>query len=217
MSPITLHQRTNGEFQALAGINVEKTFSFSWSVDLNTSSIEASPDWSFRVLPSGAIWNGTGGQEIFSSQFTILESPKTSTTSSTSSATSTATTSNSTTATSEPTTISTPSNDGNGLSSGAKAGVGVGVAVGAVVLVALLMFFWRKVMARRQRTRGIHEAPDGSVYISPDHRKSRQLAQLRQPPMDEDYLSRPTLAKVPSEIDAGADGQRNPLELDGTR
>jgi hypothetical protein len=134
-------------------------------------------------------------------------------------------TSNSTTATSQPTSTSPQSKDDNGLSPGAKAGAGVGAAVGAVVFMALLIFLWRKAWKHRQRTRGIHGAPDEGVYMSPDQHGSDGPANAWQPAMYENFTSRPALAKAPSELptagpsemDAGADGQRGPIELDGTR
>ncbi|KAL3439926.1 major facilitator superfamily domain-containing protein [Aspergillus insuetus] len=49
---------------AYGGIDVTSTFPYPWTVKLTEAIVNASPDWSFRFLPSGAIWNGTGGQEI---------------------------------------------------------------------------------------------------------------------------------------------------------
>ncbi|KAJ0421424.1 hypothetical protein BJY00DRAFT_323212 [Aspergillus carlsbadensis] len=131
-----------------AGIDVTSTFSYSWTVNLTESIINASPDWSFRFLPSGAIWNGTGGQEISSAQFSVVVPPESSTTTSSTTTTTTSTststsTSTTTTATSTPT--PTPESDADAaLSTGAKAGIGIGAAAGAILLIALLLFIWRR-------------------------------------------------------------------------
>ncbi|KAL3439948.1 hypothetical protein BJX65DRAFT_315259 [Aspergillus insuetus] len=121
-------------------------------------------------------------------------------------------TSNSTTATSQPTNTSPLSKDDNRLSPGAKAGAGVGAAVGAIAFMALLIFFWGKAWKHRQRTRGIHEAPDGSVYMSSDQHGSHRPANAWQPATYEDSSSLPALAKAPSELPTPG-----PSEMDGTR
>ncbi|KAL2847779.1 hypothetical protein BJY01DRAFT_246680 [Aspergillus pseudoustus] len=136
--------------QIAAGVNVSSTFSYSWDVKLNESIVNASPDWSFRFLPSGAIWNGTGGQEISSAQFSMILPPEsssttmtTTTTTSTSTSTSSTTTS---TATSSPTPSPTPDHDSDGgLSAGAKAGIGIGAAAAGILIIALIIFFVRRI------------------------------------------------------------------------
>ncbi|KAL3455905.1 hypothetical protein BJX64DRAFT_53579 [Aspergillus heterothallicus] len=128
-----------------AGLNVSSTFSYTWSANLNDSIVNANPDWSFRFLPSGAIWNGTGGQEISSSQFTIVTPDSTTTKSSTTTSTTSTSTSTSSTTTSTPTPTRISNNPSStGLSTGAKAGIGIGAAAAGLLILAALAFFIRR-------------------------------------------------------------------------
>ncbi|KAL4863549.1 hypothetical protein BDV12DRAFT_206392 [Aspergillus spectabilis] len=220
---------TNGVCRGSGGINVQTTLSYSWTVNLNASIIKSSPDWSVRFLPSGSVWNGTGGQEVTSPQFNILAPPQTSSTTSPTSTTTTGTTtasSTSATATSPwPAVTSATANNNNSLSSGAKAGVSVGAAVGGIFIIALFIFFWRKIRAIKSPIPPIQVASDSSIYPAPGHHTSGHYMEVQQVPVGGNYMTEFVAKKNPSELpvadrlemDAGLDGQRRPFELDASR
>ncbi|KAL2855699.1 hypothetical protein BJX68DRAFT_264053 [Aspergillus pseudodeflectus] len=157
-----------------AAIDVTSTFSYSWKVDLTESIVAASPDWSFRFLPSGAVWNGTGGQEISSAQFSVVIPPESTTTTTTSATSTTTTTSTSSTSTAtktpSPTPTPTPLPEGDdALSAGAKAGIGIGAAAGAILLIGLVIFFWRRRKVNKEPIPAYDAASDAKFQPAPGY------------------------------------------------
>jgi hypothetical protein len=152
---------------------VTSTFAYSWKVDLTESIVAASPDWSFRFLPSGAVWNGTGGQEISSAQFSVVVPPEsTTTTTSTTSTTTTTSTSTTSTATKTPSPTPTPTplpESDDGLSTGAKAGIGIGAAAGAILLIGLFIFFWRRRKGNKEPIPAYDAASDAKFQPAPGY------------------------------------------------
>ncbi|KAL3447686.1 hypothetical protein BJX65DRAFT_307747 [Aspergillus insuetus] len=177
-----------------AGIDVTSTFAYSWKVDLTEAIVNASPDWSFRFLPSGAIWNGTGGQEISSAQFSIIVPPESSTTT-TRTSTTTTSTSTTTTATKTPSPTQsptpTPESDG-GLSTGAKAGIGIGAGVGALLLIGLIIFIWRRANQNAEPIPAYDAAGDAKYRPAPGYASLPGHSNLNSPARSMDVHEVPT-------------------------
>ncbi|KAL3483487.1 hypothetical protein BJX62DRAFT_244845 [Aspergillus germanicus] len=177
-----------------AAIDVTSTFAYSWKVDLTEAIVNASPDWSFRFLPSGAIWNGTGGQEISSAQFSIIVPPESSTTTTSTTTTSTSTSTTTTaTKTPSPTPTPTPSPDGDsGLSTGAKAGIGIGVALGALLLIGLIIFLWRRANRNAEAVPAYDAAGDAKYRPAPGYASLPGHSNLNSPARSMDVHEVPT-------------------------
>ncbi|KAL2802639.1 hypothetical protein BJX63DRAFT_104159 [Aspergillus granulosus] len=212
-----------------AGLDINRTMWFNWTINLGNNDVEASSDWTLRFLPANIQW-GDNDQEISSAKFTINPAPEEEEPSSTS------TSSSSPTPTPTPTTLpglptatspgdSGDSNDSDSLSTGAKAGIGVGVGAGGLIIIALAFLLWR-----RLRALPAQKAPGADNAYNDLHHPPPPGAETQQP---EGYLAAASMAKPPpaafvvpsappselhgdaaTEMDAGADGQRAPVELD---
>ncbi|RDW81683.1 uncharacterized protein DSM5745_05240 [Aspergillus mulundensis] len=225
-----------------AGVNVNESTSYEWTINLDDADVEASTEWTFRFLPADVSW-GDNQEEISSAKFNLLpksDSSSSSTTTSTStSTTSTSTaastsTSTSTTTTTSPTadpTSTTPENatdsDGttsesnsnnDGLSTGAKAGIGVGVSAGFIILAALAFLLWRRIRALPNTKATGPEGANGGY-------SQAHQGYFADPAMAKSMHAAPPATVVPmselagdhaGEMDAGVDSQRPPVELDAS-
>ncbi|CEL08365.1 hypothetical protein ASPCAL11516 [Aspergillus calidoustus] len=211
-----------------AGLDVNRTMWFNWTINLDNQDVEESRDWTLRFLPADVQW-GDNDQEISSAKFNINPAPEEDEPSSSSTPLPTSTTA---TVPGTPS-ATTPGDSGNGddsddsLSTGAKAGIGVGAGAGGLIIVALAFLLWR-----RLRALPAHKAPgaDNTAGAYNDlHHPPPPGVETQQP---EGYFAGAGMAKPPAafagppaplselhgdaatEMDAGADGQRVPAELD---
>ncbi|KAL5001639.1 hypothetical protein BDV10DRAFT_147706 [Aspergillus recurvatus] len=216
-----------------AGLNVNESTSYEWTINLDDADVEASTEWTFRFLPADVSW-GDNQEEISSAKFNLLprsNSSSSSTTTSTTTSTSASTSTSTSTTTSPSTPDATPtsenatdgdststSNDSDGLSAGAKAGVGVGVGAGAIILAALAFLLWRRIKALPNAKAAGREGADGGYsqahlgyFVDPSMVKATpEPVSARVVPMSE------LAGDHAGEIDAGVDAQRPPVELDAT-
>ncbi|KAL4902617.1 hypothetical protein BDW74DRAFT_180719 [Aspergillus multicolor] len=219
-----------------AGVNVNESTSYEWTINLDDADVESSTEWTFRFLPADVSW-GDNQEEISSAKFNLLpdsDSSSSSTTTSTSTSTSTTTTSTtSTTTTSSPTadptstapenatdgndTTSESDSDSDGLSTGAKAGIGVGVSAGFIILAALAFLLWRRIKALPNTKATGPEGANGGYsqahqgyFADPAMVKSMHATPATVHPMTE------LAGDHAGEMDAGVDSQRPPVELDAS-
>ncbi|KAL2870049.1 uncharacterized protein BJX67DRAFT_378597 [Aspergillus lucknowensis] len=199
---------------SLAGVNVNTTSSYNWTIGLSNDDVEASTDWTLRFLPADIQW-GVNNQEISSAKFNINPRPPQSSP--------TASPSPSPTATS-------PANPGDeedgGLSTGAKAGIGVGVGAGGLIIIALAFLLWRRLRALPD-----HKTPGAAAAAGyNDLYHPPPPGEIQQYQAQEGFYAPPLVKTPPAppappselhgdaarELDAGTDGQRAPVELDAS-
>ncbi|KAJ0414283.1 hypothetical protein BJY00DRAFT_305710 [Aspergillus carlsbadensis] len=214
-----------------AGLDVNRTMWFNWTINLDNEDIEESSDWTLRFLPADVQW-GDNDQEISSAKFNINPAPEEDedepSSSSTPSPTPTATTLPGTPSATTPGDSGNNNDSDDSLSTGAKAGIGVGAGAGGLIIIALAFLLWR-----RLRALPAHKAPgaDNIAGVYNDlHHPPPPGPEIRQP---EEYFAGAGMVKPPptgfavpstpptelhgdaaAEMDAGADGQRVPAELD---
>ncbi|KAL3438715.1 hypothetical protein BDV09DRAFT_95427 [Aspergillus tetrazonus] len=211
-----------------AGMNVNETTSYEWTINLDDADVEASTQWTFRFLPADVSW-GDNQEEISSARFNLLprsdsSSTTTSTTTSTSTSTSTTTTTTSNpsaTPTTESATdgeSSSTENHNDGLSTGAKAGIGVGVSAGAIILAALAFLLWRRIKALPSTNAVGPEGPNGGYsQVHQGYFADPPMVKAAPEPVSSVVAPMSELAgDHAGEMDAGADARRPPVELDGS-
>lgn len=222
-------------------MDVNKTTSYEWPINLDDSDIEASTEWTFRFLPADASW-GTNDQEISSAKFNLDPRPSTSssaTPSPTPDPTST-TSASSTPAATETNSDDADPDEGNSstLSTGAKAGVGVGVGAGGLIIIALAFLLWKHMRAlKASKAAGPgtvggysninHYPPPSDGYSQGNHIPQGQEGYFAPPMTKTAPLASSVttgsvaLTELPGsenarEMDAGADAQRPPVEMDAS-
>ncbi|KAL3465302.1 hypothetical protein BJX64DRAFT_61717 [Aspergillus heterothallicus] len=210
-----------------AGLDVNRTMWFNWTIKLDNDDVEASSDWTLRFLPADIQW-GENDEEISSAKFNINPAPEEEEPSSTSSPSPTPTTTTPPGSPSSTTPGDSGNNDGSdSLSTGAKAGIGVGVSAGGLIIIALAFLLWR-----RLRALPAHKAPTAATagVYNALHHPPAPGAEAQQPG---GYFAAAPMTKPPpaafaapsappselhgdaaAEMDAGTDGQRAPAELD---
>ncbi|KAL4744191.1 hypothetical protein BDV11DRAFT_4639 [Aspergillus similis] len=213
-----------------AGVNVNESTSFEWTINLDDADVEASTEWTFRFLPADVSW-GDNQEEISSAKFNLLprSDSSSSTTTSTTTSTSTSTSTSTRTATSTPNATpitesatddgSTSSDHHNdGLSTGAKAGIGIGVSAGAIILAALAFLLWRRIKALPSAEAVRAEGPNGG-YSQVHQGYFADVPMVKAVPEPEPAMFAPMSELAgdhAGEMDAGVDAQRPPVELDAS-
>ncbi|KAL2831791.1 hypothetical protein BDW59DRAFT_125268 [Aspergillus cavernicola] len=208
------------------GVNVNTTFSYNWTINIDADDVATSTDWTLRFLPADVAW-GENDQEISSSKFNIDPAPE--------EPSPTPSPSPSSSSTPTPTATTLPGDSGSGsddsLSTGAKAGIGVGVSAGGLIIIALAFLLWRRLRSLPAKAPddtaaaagaysdfhhppppadGIHQLPGAEGYFAAPMAKPPVSAPPSELPVDD------TRVVNGGELDAGADGQRVPVELDAS-
>ncbi|KAL4814118.1 hypothetical protein BDW67DRAFT_91809 [Aspergillus spinulosporus] len=213
-----------------AGVNVNESTSYEWTINLDDADVEASTEWTFRFLPADVSW-GDNQEEISSAKFNLLprsdssSSTTTSTTTSTSTSTSTSTTATTSTPNATPTTESvtdgestSSENQNKGLSTGTKAGIGVGVGAVAIILAALAFLLWRRIKALPSTEAVGGEGPNGGYsQVHQGYFADPPMVKTAPEPVSAVVAPVSELAgDHAGEMDAGVDARRPPVELDGS-
>ncbi|KAL5044934.1 hypothetical protein BDW71DRAFT_208802 [Aspergillus fruticulosus] len=206
----------------ISGVNLNKSTSYEWTINLDDADVEASTEWTFRFLPADISW-GDNQEEISSAKFHLLPrsiSSSLPTTTSTTTSTSSSTSTSTTTTTSTPDATPASENATDGLSTGAKAGIGIGVGAGAIILTVLAFLLCRRIKALPNTTAVGPEGADGDGGYSQVHqgyfvdspvvKATPKPVSARVAPMSE------LVGDHAGEMDAGVDAQPPPVELDAT-
>ncbi|KAL6239296.1 hypothetical protein BDW75DRAFT_137078 [Aspergillus navahoensis] len=192
-----------------AGVNVNESTSYEWTINLDDADVEASTEWTFRFLPADVSW-GDNQQEISSAKFNLLprsnrssSSTITSNTASSSTSTSTSTTTI-TTSTPDATPTSENSNDGDSL------------ATGAIILAALAFLLWRRIKALpNTKAVGPEGADGGYSQVHQGYFADSSMVKAPPEPVSARVAPMSELAgDHAGEMDAGVNTQRLPVELD---